>query len=370
MIRILLVDDDSAVREAIRSMIDQETDMTVVAEQDSLAGVMDSLRRYRPHILLLDINLPDGNGLSVVPDVVASFPSTGVIMISVQKDMDFLREAMRAGAKDYITKPFQSEDLAKTVRAVFGAAKQSGLRETGIIGVWSCRGGAGGTAFSLSLADALGSSDKDVAVIDGDLSFGDAAFYLDARPELTWVDWAREAAGERSAGIRFLTRTSTLSFGILAAPRNPAQAELIKPGMGTSFLRSVEQRLDFIVIDLPRSLSDMVLELAEACHTLWLLTDLSCSGIKNLCLLHTLLDQLRFPNDERAVVVNKVEKRNKGEIARIQAEYPLRGLLPLDEGVEQAWTRGMTPLRAFPKSPYSKEVLRIVERHLSGADAL
>lgn len=369
MIRILLVDDDSAVRGAIRGMIDQETDMTVVAEQDSLGGIMDSLRRYRPHILLLDINLPDGNGLSVVPDVVASFPATGVIMISVQKDVDFLREAMRAGAKDYITKPFQPEDLAKTVRAVFGAAKQGGLRETRIIGVWSCRGGAGGTAFSLSLADALGCSDKDVAVIDGDLSFGDAAFYLDARPELTWVDWAREAGGDRSAGIRFLTRTPTLPFGILAAPRNPAQAELIKPGMGTSFLRSVEQRLDYIVIDLPRSLSDTVLELAEACHALWLLTDLSCSGIKNLRLLRTLLDQLRFPNDECAVVVNRVEKRNKGDLERIRAEYSLRGLLPLDESVEQAWTRGMTPLRAFPKSPYSREILRIAAGCLSGAGA-
>ena len=170
-------------------------------------------------------------------------------------------------------------------------------------------------------------------------------------------------------GIRFLTRTPTLPFGILAAPRNPAQAELVKPGMGTSFLRSVEQRLDYIVIDLPRSLSDTVLELAEACHALWLLTDLSCSGIKNLRLLHTLLDQLRFPNDERAVVVNKVEKRNKGDIARIRAEYPLRGILPLDEGVEQAWTKGMTPLRAFPKNPYSREVLRIAASFLSGADA-
>jgi len=115
-ITIVLADDHTVVRSALRMLLDAEADFEVVAE----AGDADSAARYvlghKPRVLILDLNMPGRSGLEAIPSLRERFPATQIVVLTMQRDAAFAREAMRAGALGYILKEAADEELVRAVR--------------------------------------------------------------------------------------------------------------------------------------------------------------------------------------------------------------------------------------------------------------
>jgi two-component system, NarL family, response regulator NreC len=115
-ITVVLADDHAVVRSALRLMLDREPDIAVVAE----AGDADSAARYvsghRPRVLILDINMPGGSGLAAIPEIREQSPDTQIVVLTMQDETAFAREALQAGVLGYILKEAASEELVKAVR--------------------------------------------------------------------------------------------------------------------------------------------------------------------------------------------------------------------------------------------------------------
>ena len=117
MIRILLVDDHPVVRHGLRGMLDAEPDLTVVGEAASGPAGVDAAAAQRPDIVLMDLRMPDGDGVAATDRIVASVPGTRVIVLTTyESDRDILR-AIEAGACGYLLKDASPADLADAVRA-------------------------------------------------------------------------------------------------------------------------------------------------------------------------------------------------------------------------------------------------------------
>lgn len=117
LVKIVLVDDHEVVRSGLRMLLDAEQGFEVVAE----AGDIDSTRRFvlghKPTVLVLDINLPEGSSLPLIPELKESSPETEVVVLTMQNDPAFAREAMRAGALGYVLKQSAGTELVDAVRA-------------------------------------------------------------------------------------------------------------------------------------------------------------------------------------------------------------------------------------------------------------
>lgn len=115
-ITIVLADDHAVVRSGLRMLIEAEPDMEVVAE----AGDVDSARRYvlghKPTILMLDLNMPGDSSLEAIPSILEISPETRIVVLTMQDDPAFAREAMRAGAAGYVLKEAADEELVGAVR--------------------------------------------------------------------------------------------------------------------------------------------------------------------------------------------------------------------------------------------------------------
>jgi two-component system, NarL family, response regulator NreC len=115
-IRIVLADDHGVVRSALRMLLDAEDDLQVVAEAGDVASTVTYLRGHRPDILILDLNMPGGPSLRAVPEMLEASPDTGIVVLTMQSDPVFAREAMQAGVRGYILKDAADSELVKAVR--------------------------------------------------------------------------------------------------------------------------------------------------------------------------------------------------------------------------------------------------------------
>lgn len=116
MITVLLVDDHPVVREGLRGMISAEDDLTVVGEAASGAEALSIATSLRPDVILMDLRMPDVDGVTATEQILASLPSTRILVVTTyETDADILR-AVEAGAAGYLLKDASRVELADAVR--------------------------------------------------------------------------------------------------------------------------------------------------------------------------------------------------------------------------------------------------------------
>jgi two-component system, NarL family, response regulator NreC len=115
-IRIVLGEDHAVVRSALRMLLDAEPDLEVVAEAGDVEETVRYVRGHRPDVLILDLNMPGGPSLKAVPDILKASDDTRVVVLTMQSDPVFAREAMQAGVLGYILKDAADSELVKAVR--------------------------------------------------------------------------------------------------------------------------------------------------------------------------------------------------------------------------------------------------------------
>ncbi len=120
-IRIVLADDHTVVRSGLRMLLDREPAFEVVAEAANVAAARRYVRGHHPHVLILDLNMPGGSSLQAIPELRAESPATQIVVLTMQQEPAFAREALSAGALGYVLKEAADDELVEAVhRAAAG----------------------------------------------------------------------------------------------------------------------------------------------------------------------------------------------------------------------------------------------------------
>lgn len=117
-IRILLADDHAILRKGVRMMIDSEPDLEVVGEAKTGREAIDEARNLKPDIVLMDVSMPELNGIEGTRRICEELTQTKVIGLSMHRDSVYVREILRAGARGYLLKDSEDDDLIRAIRAV------------------------------------------------------------------------------------------------------------------------------------------------------------------------------------------------------------------------------------------------------------
>lgn len=133
-IRLLLADDHVMVREGMHALLEKEPDMIVVAEADNGREALRLARELHPDVVLMDIAMPEMNGIEATRRIMEEVPQTRVIAITMQTDPRTMLAVLEAGAKGYLSKDFSSDDLFRTIRAVNSGKESLHPRITEVIG--------------------------------------------------------------------------------------------------------------------------------------------------------------------------------------------------------------------------------------------
>ena len=203
-IRVLIVDDVSETRENVKKLLQFEADVDVVGIARTGKEAIQTSQELNPDVVLMDINMPDMDGIAATEAIRAKQPAVQVIILSVQSDNNYMRKAMLVGARDFLTKPPMGDELISAIRragdmariektktanvqAMPVAGNISGMStlmgpKGKIISIYSPKGGVGCTTLAVNLALTLNNADTRVALIDGNFQFGDVAVFMPESP--------------------------------------------------------------------------------------------------------------------------------------------------------------------------------------------
>ncbi len=118
MIRILLVDDQHIIRQGLKSMLESNADMQVVGEAENGQRAIEQLPILQPDVVLMDIRMPVMDGVAATGAIVATYPSTKILVLTTFDDDEYVSQAMRLGAKGYLLKDTEPDELALAIRSV------------------------------------------------------------------------------------------------------------------------------------------------------------------------------------------------------------------------------------------------------------
>ena len=117
-IRVLLADDHKILRKGVRMLIDSQPDMEVVGEAKTGREAIEEARKLKPDIVVMDVSMPELNGIEGTRQICDELTQTKVIALSMHKDSVYVRETLRAGARGYLVKDSEDDDLVKAIRSV------------------------------------------------------------------------------------------------------------------------------------------------------------------------------------------------------------------------------------------------------------
>jgi len=118
VISVVLVDDHAVVRSGLRLLLDAQQDIEVVGEAGDAKDAIFRARALKPNVILLDVVMPGESGIDVLPKLITESPDTRVLVLSLQDDPSYVREAFAAGASGYVLKEAADEEVVSAVREI------------------------------------------------------------------------------------------------------------------------------------------------------------------------------------------------------------------------------------------------------------
>jgi pilus assembly protein CpaE len=386
-IRVLIVDDVSETRENVKKLLQFESDVDVIGVARTGKEAIQISQDLDPDVVLMDINMPDMDGIAATEAIRAKQQAVQVIILSVQSDQNYMRRAMLVGARDFLTKPPMGDELISAIRRAgemaksekskvarvqsapvssgFGGMPVYGSARGKIVTVYSPKGGTGCTTLAVNLALTLNNSDTRVALVDGNLQFGDVAVFVNEQGKNTVIDLAPRAE-ELDPEIveEVMVKHSASGLHILAAPSRPEYAEKVTSAQFAKLLEYLSQLYAYVVVDTAPLLTDVTLATIDVSDLIVLVTTQDIPSIKNCRLFLDLLQTLGVERDRILFIMNRYDKRINITPERVaeNLKQEVALTIPLDEATAtKAVNRGVPFAIDNKNQPVARGVLSLAE---------
>jgi len=347
-----------------------------------LTGLLEEVHLESPDVVLAAPEEMTVTGLRRLAQIHRASPKT-IITLTQGATPISMTEAASCGASEVISYPASTVRLRNALHRILATAEavrgervvirevpalapapapapvaRPAVSNATIFTVTSPTGGCGKTFFATNLAAYLvGVTGGRVLLVDLDLQFGEVSLALGLRPQRTISELINEDDMDE-AFPEYLVEHSS-GYQVLSAPADPFAAELVGPREATRVLECARGQFDYVVVDTPPSLNEVVLAAFDQSRYLVVMATLDVPSLRNLRVFLETIDRLKLPAEDISCLLNKAEPDNGIDLQELLRVYPqgFAAVLPYSKEVSRSLNIGQPVLIGDPRADISQKLL-------------
>lgn len=328
----------------------------------------------RPNIILLALEDPPMRGLSTAESLVQHTPDTPILVYSSQHSPILMRQAMRAGARDFLEKPLHVRELRTAIHSVLASeeqrqlarwAEQSVAQARGtVVTVAGAKGGTGKTTIAANLAVALRQvTGQEVAIVDGDAQFGDVAVMMTLDVRRSVADLAREETEINRQTIQpYLARHDSGVMALTAASE-PDDWRALQANHVVDIAQALAETHEWVIMDTPGTMNEVVAASLNEAAIVLLVSSLDVSSIKDTKTALRILEAWAVGPERVRLIVNDITRAaavTPEDVERATGK-DITSLIAHDAQVGLSVQTGIPIVQSNPRSRFAREVLGLAE---------
>ena len=357
--------------------------------------LLEDVRIESPDVVLAGPEEMTVTGLRRLAQIHRASPKT-IITLTQGATPISMTEAASCGASEVISYPASTVRLRNALHRILATAEavrgervvirevpapapapapapvaRAATSNATIFTVTSPTGGCGKTFFATNLAAYLaGVTGGRVLLVDLDLQFGEVSLALGLRPQRTISELINEEDMDEVFPEYLMEHSS--GYQVLSAPADPFAAELVGPREATRVLECARGQFDYIVVDTPPSLNEVVLAAFDQSRYLVVMATLDVPSLRNLRVFLETIDRLKLPAEDISCVLNKAEPDNGIDLQELLRVYPrgFAAVLPYSKEVSRSLNIGQPVLTGDPKAEISQKLLEAGAKLVPAADVI
>lgn len=311
VVRMAIVDPNDATRGSLKNMLLGIDAVWLEAECSRYEFFSDVLDQTKPDLALVAVDSDPEKALLLLAEVSHDLPSCALLVVSSSQEGSLILQAMRNGAREFLNYPLQLDDFMAALDRIQQTLNKSGgtgkKKERQVVTVAGAGGGVGSTAVAINLACVLAQNKQNsVAVMDLDLSLGDADVWLDIIPDYTILDVAENITRlDYSLLKRSLTMHECGAF-LLPRPVQMIEDNLISPDSLKRVVTLLKATFTHLVIDISKSYTPLDIAAMELSDQVLLITQLDLPSLRNVVRLIQFVDEKEEIREKLRIVVNRI----------------------------------------------------------------
>ena len=386
-IRVALIDDEPELLDQVRALLGKEPDLELVGTGRDGREALLLANRLRPDIMVLDVNMPLVNGIQAAARITNLFPSIGLIMLTTAESPLVVKQAFKAGAKDFLNKREDIPDLARVIREV-DQRRDRQAPSRGLASVWSfygTKGNSGCTTLAVNTAFDLATLGYRVLLMDLDLIHGDCAFQLNLPPGQPGKNLFTALSTMKDLNVdsvkpflrRFqATGVTPTPLSILESPCTLTPTDAAAGERVAAVLDLVVTQFDHVVIDLPPGLirDRAVIAAMDLSERVFAVFNREMSALRTMAPFIAMMARGKFPMERLTLLMGSlVQQEGFDYRAWLEPRRPGLAKMGLNEILDvprdelscgRALTNGVPVLSANADGTLATFIHELVERAL------
>ena len=311
VVRLAVVDPTDSSRAALKNLLLGLDMVWLEAECSRYEFFADVITQTQPEIALVALDADPTRGLALVARLTQDVPNCSVLVVSSSQEGSLILQAMRNGAKEFLSYPLRLEDFLAAldrIKQISGGRTGDGrVRSCQVYTVAGVSGGVGCTSLAINLACILARNERNsVAILDLDLALGDADVWLDIIPDYTIQDVAENITRlDYSLLKRSLTKHECGAF-LLPRPTHMEDTQSLTPDELRRVVALLKATFTHLVIDLTKNYGPLDLAAMEMSDHVLMVTQLDLTSLRNIVRLMQYFDQRDGLPEKVKVIVNRL----------------------------------------------------------------
>jgi len=309
---ICLIGEDSLALAALKQQLEKEASVSVDPRVHAYGEAFDALKsRSGPLVAVVDINRDPERAFSVAEQIKSKLSNVRLVMTSPTGAPDSILRAMRSGAEEFITQPFNWVEVLKSIETIRKKIDVHATRTTErghIIAVSSNKGGVGSTTAATNLAACLVAENKSVCLVDLVLQFGSVTSFLNIDASYTILDLVKNLKRIDPLFLDGSLVKHASGIRVLAEPFYAEDARRITPADIDEILDVLAQSFDFVVVDTPKEFDDMLALVLDKANLILFVTEMDVPSLKSAHRALELFERMGIYDKKIRLVLNRYVK--------------------------------------------------------------